>query len=361
MTTMRIIVDDVVSGGPGRLPRYAEDLTRAMLAATPRGADVAGFVAASTEDEYAYLHDRLPGLKILHKSALTRGQLAAAWHRGFTPLPGSGVVHAPSLFAPLRKHDRTTSPGDQTVVTIHDAIAWTHPELLSSRVAGWTRAMGARAERYADAVVVPSHAVADTLAEHLDLAGRLRVIGGAPSTALTMPEDASDRRARLGLPERYLVASIEGDARNGFAALANSTAAFDGVPLVVLADLNVDEAIGEGDGLTVLEHLDAADAAAVLAGAAVFAQPSIAAGFGSTLLDAMSLGVPVVGTDLPAFVETAADAALLVAPEDLAEAIRGILDDDVARDRLAVAGLDRVQAFSWRDAAEKVWQLHADL
>ena len=100
MTTMRVIVDDVVSGGPGRLPRYADDLTRALLAATPRGADVAGFVAASPEADYDLLAERLPGLKILHKSALTRGALKAAWHRGFTPLPGSGVVHAPSLFAP---------------------------------------------------------------------------------------------------------------------------------------------------------------------------------------------------------------------------------------------------------------------
>ena len=160
MTTLRVIVDDVVSGGPGRLPGYARDLTRALLAVAPRGADIAGFVGASPEGDYAVLRELLPGLKILHKSALTRRQLAAAWQHGFTALPGSGVVHAPSLFAPLRKHDRIQSPGDQTVVTVHDAIAWTHPELLAPRVASWTRAMGRRAERYADAVVVPTHAVA---------------------------------------------------------------------------------------------------------------------------------------------------------------------------------------------------------
>lgn len=360
MTTMRIIVDDVVSGGPGRLPRYAEDLTRAMLAATPRGAEVAGFVAASTEDEYAYLHDRLPGLKILHKSALTRGQLASAWHRGFTPLPGSGVVHAPSLFAPLRRHDRTTSPGDQTVVTIHDAIAWTHPELLSPRVASWTRAMGARAERYADAIVVPTHSVAADLEERLAVAGRVRVIGGAPSTTLVVPRDAAERRVRLGLPERYVVAVIEGDPRNGFVDLPTAA---PGIPIVVLATASDNTADLDGVGdVTVIDDSSDDDRSAVLAGATLFVQPSIASGFGAAILDAMSLGIPVVSTDVPALAETTAGAARLVGPgDDLGEAIRALLDEDGERELLGFAAQDRARAFTWRDTAEKVWQLHADL
>jgi glycosyltransferase involved in cell wall biosynthesis len=359
MTTMRVIVDDLVSGGPGRLPRYADDLLRALLAASPRGADVAGFVAASTEDAYALIADRLPGLKLLHKSALTRGQLRAAWQRGFTPLPGSGVVHAPSLFVPLHKHDRSLSPGEQTVVTIHDAIAWTHPELLPSRVASWTRSMGARAERYADAVVVPTHAVAAELEEHLGLAGRMRVIGGAASTALDLPWDAAARRSELGLPDRYVVAAIEGDGRNGFARLAAASA---GVPIVVLAEAGEAAVVEGADAFTLLEDLDDADRASVLGGAALLVQPSIAAGFGAPMLDAMSLGVPVVASDVPALRETADDAALLVgADDDLGEAIRGLLDDQEALDRLRTAGRDRAKAFTWRDAAEKIWQLHADL
>ncbi len=45
----------------------------------------------------------------------------------------------------------------------------------------------------------------------------------------------------------------------------------------------------------------------------------------------------------------------------LADAIAGLLGDDAAADRLGVAAGDRAKAFTWRDAAEKVWQLHADL
>jgi glycosyltransferase involved in cell wall biosynthesis len=48
-------------------------------------------------------------------------------------------------------------------------------------------------------------------------------------------------------------------------------------------------------------------------------------------------------------------------PERLAEAIAQVLDDSDLRSRLSVAGSDRARAFSWRDSAERVWQLHADL
>ena len=360
MTTLRVIVDDII-GGPGRLGRYSADLTRALIRTAPRGADVAGFVAASVEGEYASIRDLLPGLRELHKSALARRELAAAWQHGFTVLPGTGMVHSTSLLAPLRKHDRATVPGDQTVVTIHDAIAWTHPELLPSRLASWTKAMGKRAERYADAVVVPTHAVADALAEHLALGERVRVIGGAPWDAIAAPDDADARRARLGIPPRYVVAIAEGDARNGFSDLAAAVPAI-GLPVVLVAEPG-DAALIEGVGaLAVVEDLGPEDRAAVIAGAAVFVQPSVAAGFGAAMLDVMALGVPVVTTDVPALAETAADAALVVEERtELGEAVAALLDDAERLERLAVAAEDRARAFSWRDAAEKTWQLHADL
>jgi len=369
VTTLRVIVDDILAPAPGRLSSYAGDLTRALIATAPRGSDVAAVVAASPEPDYARIRELLPGLRDLHKSALARRELAAAWQRGFTVLPGSGMVHATSLLAPLRRHTRGISIDDQTVVTIHDAIAWTHPELLSARVANWTKGMAKRAERHADAIVVPTHAVADALAEHLEIDDRVRVIGGAPASALRVPDDAAERRARLGLPERYVVAVIEGDARNGFADLAGAAPGLD-APVVVLAapdDSAATSAAPEGsDRVRLVSDTDDADNAAILAGAAVFVQPSIAAGFGAAMLDAMSLGIPVVAADIPALAEVAADAALLVSrgasfPAELADAVNGVLADAGSAERLAVAALDRAKAFTWHDAAEKVWQLHADL
>ncbi len=92
-----------------------------------------------------------------------------------------GMVHAPSVLAPLAKHDRFREPGHQTVVTVHDVVPWTHPETLTPRGVHFHRAMVKRAWKHADAVVVPTHAVADALNRIHRFDDRLRVIGGAPS------------------------------------------------------------------------------------------------------------------------------------------------------------------------------------
>ena len=118
----------------------------------------------------------------------------------------------------------------------------------------------------------------------------------------------------------------------------------------------------------VLGRLDDADLATVLHRATMFAFPSRAEGFGLPVIEAMALGTPVVHTDLPAVMEVAADAGLVVdiesgadVPRRLAEQLRRIAEDAELAEQLAVRGLDRARAFSWRDSAEKVWQLHADL
>ena len=116
----------------------------------------------------------------------------------------------------------------------------------------------------------------------------------------------------------------------------------------------------------VLGHM--VQAAVALDRATVFVHPSLSEGFGLPVVEALSFGTPVVHSDAPALLEVAADAGVVVPREDpdgyplrLAEAIGGLLSDTAARERLAVVGQDRARAFSWRDSAEKVWQLHADL
>jgi glycosyltransferase involved in cell wall biosynthesis len=379
MSTLRVILDQMVAPVPGGIGRYTEELTRALIATAPRGSSVAGVVAASPEDAYHLIHDRLPGLERLHKNALARRELAAAWQHGFTRPPGHGMVHAPSLLVPLFRHDRTVRHDDQTVVTIHDVVPWTHPETLTPRGVSWPKAMAKRAEKHADAIVVPTHAVASELGAILDVADRVRVIGGAPSTALRLPDDVDRRSAALDLPVRYLLSVGTLEPRKGLDPLIRAMALGvpADVPLLVVGAAGwggVDvPAIAAEAGLDqsrvrVLGHLADADLAVALDRATVFAFPSLAEGFGLPVVEAFALGTPVVHSDAAAVVEVAAGAGLEVPladpdgyPQRLADAVRSVLEDSALAERLAVAGSDRAKAFSWRDSAEKVWQLHADL
>lgn len=375
MTTLRVIIDEMLAPTPSGVARYTEELTRALVETAPRGCDVEAIVAASPERDYELVRERVPGLAGLSKSVLARRELRGAWQHGFTRLP-PGMVHAPSLLAPLSRHPSPSAGGHQIVVTVHDTVAWTHPESLAASEVSWQRAMAARAAKYADAVIVPTHAVASTLEEHVALGDRVRVIGGAVSDRIAVPDDARERAAALRLPARYLVAFASLAARKELRRTLDALALLrdEAIPLVLVgvgdAELvAVQDAVrdaGLPTGRVVpLAPLDDADYSTVLGGSVALVHPSVEEGFGLGVLEAFRLGAPVIHADTPALLETAGEAGLVVpaheGPRALADAILAVSSDEALAESLAVLGRDRSRLFSWHSSAEKVWQLHADL
>lgn len=370
MTTLTVVVDELLARtGTGR---YAEELTRALIATAPPGVSVEAFVAASTDAEYARIEEALPGLRRLMKSALAQRELRSAWQHGFTRIPGSGMLHAPSLLAPLTRHDRLND-GTQVVVTLHDLVAWNHPESLPARTVSWTKGMLKRAERYADAIVVPTHSVAMGLAEVAKFGDRVRVIGGAASAALRKQPDEAERAEALDLPERFVLAIGDLAPRRGIDRLIEGMTDVN-VPLLLVGVADEDERLRElADGLPEgrvrgMGIVSDPDLAVLLTRATLLVQPSLEEGFGLPVVEAFAVGTPVVHSDAASLSEVAADAGLEVPlepaadyPGRLADAIRSLLDDPTLARRIGYAGLDRAQVFSWRNSAEKVWQLHADL
>lgn len=92
------------------------------------------------------------------------------------------------------------------------------------------------------------------------------------------------------------------------------------------------------------------------AAATAFVYPSLYEGFGLPLLEAMSVGTPVVTSDAGALIEVAGDAALIVPATDatqMAEALVRITQDDQLRAELRAKGLARAQKFSWHAAAKE--------
>jgi glycosyltransferase involved in cell wall biosynthesis len=377
MTTLRVIVDEVLEPTRNGIARYAEELTRALIETAPPSCFVEGIGSIAPDASYAELRERIPGLGDIVRGPLTIGESSAAWQHGFTPLP-SGMIHAPSLMAPLQAHDRLAGTGHQLVVTMHDTVAWSHPELLGPRRVAWHRSMAARAERYADAVVVPTHAVADQVSELFDFGDRVRVIGGAIGTRI-LPRDRADDTARsLALPSRYILAMGGLESRRGIdqviAALGVRGAARIPPLLVVGPDRADGETVSDlvaASGVRparvrALGELDDETLSVAIERAALVIVPSVDDGFGLSVLEAFRLGTPVIHSDAPGVVESAGDAGLIVEPGDdypdrLAIAIKKILADREFAAGLSTQGSDRAGLFSWRASAEKIWQLHADL
>jgi len=129
-----------------------------------------------------------------------------------------------------------------------------------------------------------------------------------------------------------------------------------------------DEAGLEPGRVRALAGLSDEELAVVISRASAFVFPSLEEGFATPIIQAFHFGTPVVHSDAPANVEAAGDAGFAVEradpagyPERLAAAVSRVLGDAELARRLSIAGSDRARAFSWRDSAERVWQLHADL
>ena len=115
--------------------------------------------------------------------------------------------------------------------------------------------------------------------------------------------------------------------------------------------------------------LEAADRAAVFGGAVALVAPSRRAAFPWRVVDALTLGVPVIAAESAVHSEVIVDGGEVVggrgcrrrSSRESRDALRRALASTAAADRLAVLAGDRGRAFSWREAADRVWQLHAEL
>ena len=361
MPQLSVIVEQCLAPVPGGTGRYAAQIARA-LAAAPRPGWTVRPVTAWHRDVRAAV---VPGAGRPARLPAGHRVLGELWFRGLPPWVRGTAVHATTPLAPPR--------GDGVIVTVHDAVPWTHPETLSPRGVRWHRVMVGRAMDRARAIVVPSAVVADDLAGIFPAAADRLVVIGHGVTELPAPADGADRRRRLGLPERYVLAIATLEPRKGLDVLIEAMArpALAGTHLALVgaagwggvdaAELAARAGL-PADRLHVPGRLDDADLAAVLTGAAVLAAPSRSEGFGLPVLEAMAAGVPVVCSDAPALVELVAGAAVVVRREDpaaLAHGLGDVLADEAAAAALARRGRDRAAAFTWSAAARELWTLHA--
>ena len=356
-----------VSGGTGR---YSVELAAALVRTANPGDSVRSWTAWHRDTGPAVV----AGVTGPRRLPLSRRALAEAWRYGLGPAPRDvDVLHAPTLLVPPRRRY-------PLVVTIHDAVPWTHPELLTPHGARWHRVMAERAVRTAAAIGVPTQAVADELAAVLPAvrAARVHVLGAGVARAVLREPDAVYAQrvaAALDLPERFVLSLATLEPRKGLDVLIDALATIGAgaPPLLVVGQAGwggVDPAVAASRAglppgrLRVLGRLGDPELAVVLRRATLLAAPSRAEGFGLPVAEAMAVGTPVVCSDAPALVEVAGGAAAVVPRGDagaLAAAIAKLLDDPAERDRMAAAGRARSAAFDWDLVAERAWALYRSL
>jgi glycosyltransferase involved in cell wall biosynthesis len=96
----------------------------------------------------------------------------------------------------------------------------------------------------------------------------------------------------------------------------------------------------------------------------VFVYPSHYEGFGLPVLEAMTLGAPVITSNTSSLPEVAGDAALLVDPNEptqLAEAILKVISDCQLRSKLIHKGQERAKLYSWERTAQETLKAYRSL
>ncbi len=247
------------------------------------------------------------------------------------------------------------------VLTIHDLQYLVHPEYFSRARLQYLRWMMPRSARRAAVIAVPSAFVRGTVVDAFGIdAGRVVVVPHGAPPATPVERQAIDAiRSRLGLGSRaYVVYPAITHPHKGHAVLLEMMTALDGDTALVLAGGRGDAEAelmakvrdgGLADRVVRTGRVSDAERDALIAGAEVLVFPSEYEGFGAPLVEAMTLGTPIVASAQPAVREVVGDAGVLVGEvgADAGVAWAAAVEQAIAgREQLVAAGRARRHQFT---------------
>ena len=200
---------------------------------------------------------------------------------------------------------------------------------------------------------------------------RVRSIHLGPPDPIPTPHERPDALARLG-DHRFVLAIGTSERRKRHPWLAEVFATLD-------SDLHLVFAGAPGDDRDQLLHtiaglptsvsnrihllgaVDAATRSWLLHHATVVAYPSIDEGFGFPILEAQSVGAPMVATRAGSIPEVGGDGVITVDADDrsgFADAITAASTAGSIRDGLVAAGHQNLNRFSWRRTTDGIIDLY---
>jgi glycosyltransferase involved in cell wall biosynthesis len=366
---LRIAVDARVLGQRG-VGRYLANFLRA-LAGTREDLALRLYLGPSSVPEAVPQDARFSVERLgrVHPAVAEQALIprrARAW--------GAQVLHYPDNSGALL-------PGLPMVLTLHDTM-WRRPlgEAIARPTARqrlqdrYRKLVCPRAARSAALVLTESKHAADDIVATLGVdASRMRMIPGGVDPVFDgrlAPARARDLVAGLGLERPFVLASGAADRRKNIDrliqafALARATDPRLAGALLAVTSLRPGEAAttnyaataaaaGLSGALRFLPYVSDEQMKALYQRALCYAFPSVWEGFGLPILEAFSMGCPVLTADTTSLPEVAGKGAVYADPFDLASLGRGLSKAAGTEGRAALLARARAQLakFSWRASA----------
>ncbi|HEX9068333.1 MAG TPA: glycosyltransferase family 1 protein [Ktedonobacterales bacterium] len=292
---------------------------------------------------------------------------------------GAKLLHVPYLGAPLRRHH---VPIILSALDLHPVR---HPDSRHSAQGHAYAGLMASAARHADAVIAATSFAKAEVVELLHVSPqKVHTIPNAPDVRYAKVTEADAARAatRYGLPRRFVMALGGLDVRSNLANLVGAFAAMVhqlGDTELALVTPGDPEELGSSSSYpdwrpladtfgiahqVLCMPIDAADYGALCAGAGCVVYVPLYESHGAHALDALSVGAPLVYSDVGALPETVGTAGLRVDPwnvREMSDAMAQVLTSTERARDLRERALAHVKRYTWQRTAAATAGLYADI
>lgn len=274
------------------------------------------------------------------------------------------VFHAPANTLPL------TYP-KTSVITIHDLAIYKNPAWFPSQILS-TKLLVPQSLKHASHIISVSHSTKQDLREIFGVSPRkITVIHEAPFvTRINVKDKNVDVIAKFRLTKPYMLFIGTIDPRKNLENLLDAFILLRKTPELQKYQLifaggkgykseQFFEALKQrslGRSAKYLGYITHNEKIALLKNSALFVFPSLYEGFGLPVLEAMSLGVPVVTSNVSSLPEVAGGAAQLVDPnsvKDIAKGMKRVLTTPALVERMLRLGHEQADAHTWDTVAEQ--------
>ncbi len=351
---MPLVLVDLLSytGTKGGMETYARELYR-QFGMMDTGFEFVGLVS---KEGYTLDHTWFPGsvmdsgISGENRFAWAYGELVVVAQRA--KKFGADLIHSPATLGPR-------SSSMPTVVTMHDMLYWSHPDLMATPFyTAPVKLMERWAASNAAQIMTDSESSAREIVKYLQFdPARLHVVPLAGTVAAEAPP------VRAATPDTVIVATGNRLPHKNWDGLIRALPLIDESirPRLIITGSRGHDPLGPivtefglEKWVELKSWVGTDELCELYRTAAAMAMPSFCDGFSLPALDAMMAGLPVMLSDIPVYREVGGDAALYFDPHDHGSIAAAMIEAVTNSDRMArlsAAGREQASRFSWEKTA----------